>query len=432
MEEVVQVNCAAGTILGVAEQGISHFHSIRHLYYEIFGDSRLTSPAHIDARYPDPGAVALSITVPTGTPPGADLPVLVYLHGGRYEGGSHHEPRSRGDAFARSGVITVTLGYRLGMPGFLRFYDDEPDRYRGIDDCLNGLQWIQQNIEEFGGDPTNVTLAGQSAGGGIALWLTRRDHFRGEFRRVLAMSPAFPRQTFEQRKGSLRAALGRPITRQALSETSPADLSRGYRRFRNRHITDMALGPAVFSGADLSEIPILLSNTREEFYDHPFGVKLDRAGTMAATAGVRSLGKVMGLTTGRGYLAGARENSPPEALARQFIGDSLIRRWVARAAEDAPGQLWLRELAGSVDSPALHASDISLIFHTIGSDGFRSRELADLLHADALTFIRGIPPSWAPYSADTGRVAQRIDVNDPTTGGRPLSDPLELVRTTFG
>ncbi|MGP6172691.1 carboxylesterase family protein [Corynebacterium sp. A21] len=437
MGEIVQVNCAAGSIRGMTAQGISQFHSIRHLSYETFGASHLAAPAQIDATHPDPGAVALSITIPAGTRPGADLPVLVYIHGGSYEYGSHEEPRSRGDVFARDGIITVTLGYRLGMPGFVRFHDDEANRYRGIEDCLNGLQWVQRNIEEFGGDPTNVTLAGQSAGAGIALWLARRDHFRGEFRRVMAMSPAFPRQTFNQRKSSLRMALGLPITRRALSEAPPADLVHGYRRFAKRHFTDMALGPALFEGSELSEIPFLLTTNREEFYHHPLGKQLDRRGKNWSAAGVRLLGRSMGVHSISDYLAGAREQDP-DWLACQLIGDSTNRRWVARAAEQAPGPVWLREYAGNHAAPALHSADIPLFFHTLGTDGYqnpedpRARELADLVHGDAVTFIRGVLPGWETYQPVTGgRVAQRIDINDPARGGQLVRDPLALVRATF-
>ncbi|QGU07937.1 Carboxylesterase [Corynebacterium occultum] len=435
MGEVVKLNCEAGSILGVAEQEVTHFRSIRHLQYRIFGDSELSPAARIDALDADPGAVALSVTVPTGTPPGADLPVLVYIHGGRYETGSHEDPRTQGDAFARAGVVTVTLGYRLGLPGFIRFHDDVVDHYRGVDDVLHGLKWVQRNIEEFGGDPTNVTLAGQSAGAGIALWLTRRDHFRGEFRRVMAMSPAFPRQTFEQRKGSLRAALGKPIIRSTLSETSPAVLSRGYRRFRNRHITDMALGPALFEGAELSDIPILLSTTREEFHHHQVGRRVDAAGPLAAITGVRTMGKMMGLASPGDYLKQAKEQIPAEVLARQFLSDSLIRRWVARAAEDAPGPVWLREYAGTAQDPALHSRDVPLLFHNLG-EGPRAadprvREVAQLLHLDALRFIRGELPGWSAYSPAQGRVAQRLNISEPGAGFELVSDPLEMVRSTF-
>lgn len=436
MGEHVQVNCPAGEITGTTVGDVSYFRSIQHLSFETFSPARLAAPAHIDARTPRPGEVALSVTVPAGARADEDLPVLAYIHGGAYESGSHEESRTRATAFARAGVITVSLDYRLGPAGFVRFHDDEPNRYRGIDDCLLGLQWIQRNIESFGGDPTNVTLSGQSAGAGIALWLARRDHFRGEFRRVLALSPAYPRDTFERRKGSLRAALSTPVTRVAFSRLKPTALERGYRRFKARHATDMALGPAPFDGAELSDIPILVTETREEFYDHPLGVRVDRAGF--STAGLRLMGRTMGLESVGTYLAHARRHDP-QGVARQLIGDSLIRRWVSRTVEDAPGSVWLSELAGTPGHPALHSCDIPLFFHTLDADrryhrgdAGRSRELADRIHGDVRDFVHGRLPAWPRYEpVEGGRIARQLLLNDPAAGPRHVTDPLRLVRESF-
>lgn len=436
MGEHVQVHCPAGEITGTAVDGVSYFRSISHLSFDPFGPSRLADPARIDARLPRPAEVALTVTVPTGTRENADLPVLVYIHGGAYETGSHEEPRTQAGAFARAGVITVTLGYRLGMAGFVRFHDDDPNHYRGIDDCLLGLEWIQRNIESFGGDPTNVTLSGQSAGAGIVLWLARRDHFRGGFRRALAMSPAVPRQPFHQRKGSLRAALTRPVTRTALAELPPKALERGLKRFKTRHATDMALGPAPFDGAQLSDLPILVTETREEFYNHPLGLRLDRAGMSAA--GARLLGRTMGLKAVGDYLTQAREFDPA-GVARQLIGDSLIRRWASHLAESAPGPVWLAELAGTPRQPALHAGDISLVFHTLSAESYfhdpgdrTVQQLADLLHGEVLSFIRGHLPQWPQYHPEAGkRVARQITQHDPSAGTKLVEDPLQLVRECF-
>lgn len=436
MGEHVKVHCPAGEITGVTVDGVSYFRSIPHLSFAPFANSRLADPARIDARVPRPSEVALTVTAPAGTRPDTDLPVLVYIHGGAYETGSHEDPRTQGSGFARAGVITVTLGYRLGMAGFVRFHDDEPNHYRGIDDCLLGLEWIQRNIESFGGDPTNVTLAGQSAGAGIALWLTRRDHFRGGFRRVLAMSPAVPRQTFAQRKGSLRTALAKPVTRAALSELSPAARDRGFKRFKTRHATDMALGPAPFDGAELSDIPILATETREEFYNHPLGLRLDRSSM--SIAGARVLGRTMGLKAVGNYLAAAREHDPT-GVARQLIGDSLIRRWVSHLGETAPGPVWLAELAGSPKRPALHAGDISLVFDTLSAEAYfhdqadpTARDLSDLIHGEAVAFIRGQLPEWPEYHAAEGkRVALQISQSDAAAGPKLIDDPLHLVRESF-
>lgn len=433
MAEHVQVNCAAGQITGTLAVDSTHFHSIPYAEFDTFGPSRLAAPRRIDASHPRDTQVALSITVPTGTRAGEDLPVLVYIHGGRYEHGSHAESPARGVRFTRAGVITVTVGYRLDLAGFVPFHDDEPNRYRGVDDCQTALEWIQRNIEEFGGDPTNVTLAGQSAGAGIALWLARLDHFRGGFRRVMAMSPAYPRQTFEQRKGSLRAALGRPITRAALSSAKPEALRRGYNTFRTRHITDMALGPAPLDGRELAEIPILLTCTREEFYNHPMGLRLDRAGLSGV--GARLFGRQMGLRSVGSYIERARKYDP-DGVARQLIGDSLIRRWVAHTAENAPGPLWVAEYAGTPEQPALHSFELPLVFHTLDEDRYfhdrndeQAKRLTDLVHHFTRKFIHGTMPGWPQYGEQ--RTVSRLHIAEPALTVTEVIDPLQLARESF-
>ena len=111
--------------------------------------------------------LVLSITAPASAKPLDDLPVVVFIHGGSYDAGSYDEPWFNAVPFARDEVVTVSVSYRLGFSGFTRFDDEEPNRYRGIDDCEMALEWVQKNIENFGGNPTNVTLVGQSAGAGI-------------------------------------------------------------------------------------------------------------------------------------------------------------------------------------------------------------------------------------------------------------------------
>jgi carboxylesterase type B len=99
----------------------------------------------------------------------ADLPVLVFIHGGAFVEGAGSQPYYDGTAFARDhGIVVVTLNYRLGALGFLRTdAKGRPPRNGGnfgIEDQLNALVWVRDNIGAFGGDPARVTLVGESAG----------------------------------------------------------------------------------------------------------------------------------------------------------------------------------------------------------------------------------------------------------------------------
>jgi Carboxylesterase family len=93
----------------------------------------------------------------------ADLPVLVWIHGGGFTGGCNASPWYRGGPFARDGVVLVSVNYRLGAEGFLELPDAPANR--AVRDWVRALEWVRENIETFGGDPERVTIGGQSAGG---------------------------------------------------------------------------------------------------------------------------------------------------------------------------------------------------------------------------------------------------------------------------
>jgi para-nitrobenzyl esterase len=108
----------------------------------------------------------LNVWAPQGKGP---FPVYVWIHGGGFTGGYSFEPMYDGTGLARAGVICVTVAYRLGVFGFL---DLEPllgatyagSANNGLRDLMQALTWVRENIAAFGGDPTQVTVGGQSAG----------------------------------------------------------------------------------------------------------------------------------------------------------------------------------------------------------------------------------------------------------------------------
>lgn len=98
----------------------------------------------------------------------ANLPVVVWIHGGGFAQGSGEVPLYRGDQLARQGVVVVSINYRLGLFGFLAHpsLDAENDGAGvfGLMDQVAALRWVKSNITRFGGDPSRVTVQGQSAG----------------------------------------------------------------------------------------------------------------------------------------------------------------------------------------------------------------------------------------------------------------------------
>lgn len=139
-----------------------------------------------------PGALTLNVRTPATLDSG--LPVLVWLHGGGFALGSGSDPAYHAGAFARDGVIEVTVNYRLGVEGFGYFEDAAHGRTAnlGIHDQLAALQWVQHHIHLFGGDRSRVTLAGHSAGAMSVALLMASPLARGLFARAIVQSAAAP------------------------------------------------------------------------------------------------------------------------------------------------------------------------------------------------------------------------------------------------
>ena len=115
-------------------------------------------------------------------------PVMVWYHGGGFGSGSADEMPFDGEAFARRGIVLVTVGYRVNI--FSAFVSIENGVYGnfGSKDQLAALRWVQENIENFGGDPKNVTIFGQSAGGASVQALLATRYSRGLFSKAIIQS----------------------------------------------------------------------------------------------------------------------------------------------------------------------------------------------------------------------------------------------------
>lgn len=171
-----------------------------------------------------PDCLALNIFTPDlGA---AALPVLVWFHGGGFLTGTPSSPWYDGRSFARDGVVVVSVGYRLGAEAFLHLDDAPPNR--GVLDWLAALRWVQDNVAAFGGDPSRVTIGGQSAGGAACSTLATLPAARDLFGRVIAMSGSVgPSPTLDRARAvtaAVAGALGCEPTAAALRSVTPADL----------------------------------------------------------------------------------------------------------------------------------------------------------------------------------------------------------------
>ncbi len=152
-----------------------------------------------------PGAVSMSPTSsedclfvnvwrPSGPPAGAKLPVMFWIYGGGFTGGSSAAPFTSGTQFAKHGVVLVAANYRVGRFGFFAFpaltqeHPDEPKGNYAYMDQIAALQWVQRNIAAFGGDANNVTIFGFSAGGVSVHSLLASPMARGLFHKAIVES----------------------------------------------------------------------------------------------------------------------------------------------------------------------------------------------------------------------------------------------------
>jgi para-nitrobenzyl esterase len=134
---------------------------------------------------------SLSLNVWTTAKQNAGKPVIVYIHGGGNQSGSGGNEVYTGQEIAQKDVVYVSVNYRVGIFGFLAYKDATGAEVTGnfaIQDQIASLQWVRDNIRAFGGDPANVTIAGQSAGSGNVQTLIASPAAAGLFDRAVAMS----------------------------------------------------------------------------------------------------------------------------------------------------------------------------------------------------------------------------------------------------
>jgi para-nitrobenzyl esterase len=176
----------------------------------------------------------LNVWAPAGTKQGAKLPVMVWIHGGGFVFGSGAFPDFTGEQFTRQGVILVSINYRLGRLGFFAFpalskeHPDEPKANYAYMDQITALKWVQQNIAAFGGDPKNVTIFGESAGGVSVHSLLTIAAAKGLFQKAISESGG-------GRDGVLT---GRPISKENFDSYYPVSAETIGINFAHKHGID--------------------------------------------------------------------------------------------------------------------------------------------------------------------------------------------------
>ena len=186
------------------------------------------------------GEDCLTLNIWTPDPGTAGRPVMVWVPGGMFEfHATGATPLYDGGRFARDGVVCVTISYRVGVEGFLYLRDGLANL--GLLDQIAALEWVQENIGAFGGDPGNVTIFGQSAGAMSVATLLSMPRAKGLFRRAIIQSgtahnvtsPA----TAERIGRRLAEVLGVKATREGIAAISPERVLQAQAQLRDDLLT---------------------------------------------------------------------------------------------------------------------------------------------------------------------------------------------------
>jgi para-nitrobenzyl esterase len=330
----------------------------------------------------------LNVSRPTGD--STSLPVMVWIHGGGFTGGTSSLPVYNSPGLVRHGVVLVTLNYRLGRLGFFAhpaLDDGSGERVAnfGLLDQVQALRWVQDNIAAFGGDPGDVTIFGESAGGMSVNALMASPRADGLFQRAVSESGLGrePSQTFEQARAegqSLIASLGLVDPDAAALRALPADqvaalpvdlLGGG------APVLDDVLPSSVsdtFEAGEEADVPYLVGSNDLEFPDAFLAGGADHADD------VRD--RILGADRDAAVAAYGTEDELERHLVSDVVFTEPARHLARLHATRAPTYLYRfsavsPELAATVGG-APHAMEIPYVFDATSGQRFMVEDAAGL------------------------------------------------------
>lgn len=393
-----------------------------------FGNQFVTEPMD------EQSCLVLNVWTP-GLGDSKKRPVFVWIHGGGYTGGSCHDlPCYEGRALAEAGdIVVVSLNHRLNILGYANLtalggkYSQSVNL--GQQDIVKALEWVRDNISRFGGDPAQVTIGGQSGGGGKVSTLLAMPSAKGLFHRAVVQSGSTLRQAEPEatRQFGLALAqeLGQPATAQAdFSKYTYDELNYAVSRLSQRGIRS-GFSPVVdgvilpqhpFDPASplAKDVPMLIGTDFNEF---TFDVSQDMTWAEAES----SVRQRMGEEQGSKFIAAFRK-AYPDALPKEMtyvdtgFRAGALRQAAAKSAQGgAPAYLYL--FTWKPESNALgasHGMELPFMLHNVSLQremtgaSPAAYKFEQLISSIWIAFIKtGDPnvkglPKWEPYNADTG------------------------------
>lgn len=439
-------------------------------------DATVTSPAPVQSKPPVPGflqhpvnedSLYLNVSAPDSAGP---HPVFVWLYGGGDMMGDAGVDLFDGTAFARQGVVLVTVNYRLGALGFMKLdYVMGPDyagaANAGLTDIVRALEWVQQEIVNFGGDPSRVTLGGQSAGAKDPMtMLATGEHTRSLFHSLILESGnaqcVWGDATSRVMTDNTLVTLGlTPQTADKLLTIDALELWQafqdatnppGYAPFFNRPTIDghtvMSSGlDAVRAGA-VTGLRVLIGSNHDEYDLLRLGAPITQE------PGVDHMNYVATPKMATDINERYRQLRPDLSDSDRWFRIMCDEEWwipnvrfVEALLEDgADNEVWMyrfdfQPVNGSMKMRACHTAEIAFVFDSLGSqygqllvgDTPGAAELARTMSEAWSRFIKGESPSGEGLPAWPQYDLTRRDVMILDKDSRVESDPWSDLRQAW-
>jgi para-nitrobenzyl esterase len=409
-----------------------------------------------------PGPDFLNLNVFTPVMGAGQLPVLFWIHGGGFTRGGNASPWYNGANFARDGVVVVAVNYRLGAEGFLLLPGAPANR--AVLDWVAALQWVQENIAVFGGDPAKVTIAGQSSGGGSCAALLAVPRARRLFRGAICMSGSAGLEMSAQEATDVAARMtaiaGVELTRNNFEQLSDEALLAAQAKVLDgcAGIENVAALDESLKGAYLPLAPVVDGEVMAETV------------LQAALSPANKHVSLMVGTTAHEFKMAMRDQNwithdlLRDALVRSATQPDLVDRYLARHNQDNPaataGQVktergfrvpahrllsawdqgggtgfayefrWAPSDGGTAGM-SVHAVDIPFAFDLLGGEGADElagtnppQEVADAMPGSFVSFAKEMLPGWPGYRA--GERATMVFDLPPHVEYDPAAPELEL------
>jgi para-nitrobenzyl esterase len=342
---------------------------------------------------------------------GTALPVMVWVHGGSNRSGWSYEPNYHGHKLAQQGVVVISIAYRQGLFGFISHEDldpAEPVANFGLWDIVAALQWIRQNVAQFGGDPHRVTMFGESSGAQDILALMFAEPSKNLFHRAILESTGgvgidrMPTRADEQARMRAFAQSVSPLdfSLPALRALPASDLLARYEQDYGGYYHQPALDGQLLAkpiwdavrDAAFPDIPVIIGTNSDAWYDWlPEDLSWSDVASRAESSWGTAAEKALELVR--------HEEEPRQAANRLLTAHDFLCRSQAFAKRmTAAGKdAWMyhftrvREDQGGAKMGAFHGAEYAYPFGT--HDAYMTTNATDL----ALT--KAMQSYWVSFAA---------------------------------